>query len=162
MQAAAPTGQSVIVLIGDGMGPAQRTLTQLTRYGLDQTQPMDSLDAAGSLNTLPFGMPGATDSAAGATAIATGEKTRNGYAGVGPDKQPLQTLLEIARDEGKSTGLVEDNDVTNATMAGFAAHIDNRNKKQKIAQQFLRRTKPDVILGGGAADLVQEGPEARR
>ena len=82
VQAAAPTGQSVIVLIGDGMGPAQRTLTQLTRYGLDQTQPMDSLDAAGSLNTLPFGKPGATDSAAGATAIATGEKTRNGYAGV--------------------------------------------------------------------------------
>jgi alkaline phosphatase len=157
VQAAAPTGQSVIVLIGDGMGPAQRTLTQLTRYGLDQTQPMDSLDAAGSLNTLPFGKPGATDSAAGATAIATGEKTRNGYAGVGPDKQPLRTLLEIARDEGKSTGLVEDNDVTNATMAGFAAHIDNRDKKQKIAQQFLRRTKPDVILGGGAQIWCKKG-----
>jgi len=157
VEAAPPSGQSVIVLIGDGMGPAHRTLTQLTRYGLDEIQPMDSLDVGGSLNTLPFGKPGATDSAAGATAMATGEKTRNGYAGIGPDKQRLETLLEIARDEGKSTGLVEDNDVTNATMAGFAAHIDNRDKKQKIAQQFLRDTKPDVILGGGAQHWCKKG-----
>ena len=124
--AAGLTGQSVIVLIGDGMGPAQRTLTQLTRYGPYATQPMDSLDVAGSLTTLPFGKPGATDSAASATAMATGEKTRNNYAGVGPSGNRLRTLLEIARDEGKSTGLVEDNDVTNATMAGFAAHVDSR------------------------------------
>ena len=157
VNAAGPAGQSVIVLIGDGMGPAQRTLTQLTRYGLDETQPMDSLDAAGSLNTLPFGKPGATDSSASATAMATGEKTRNGYAGIGPDKERLQTLLEIARDQGKSTGLVEDNDVTNATMAGFAAHIDNRDKKQKIAQQFLRDTQPDVILGGGEQVWCKKG-----
>jgi len=157
VNAAGPTGQSVIVLIGDGMGPAQRTLTQLTRYGLDQTQPMDSLETAGSLNTLPFGKPGATDSAASATAMATGEKTRNNYAGVDPEGNRLETLLEIARDQGKSTGLVEDNDVTNATMAGFAAHIDNRDNKQRIAQQFLRDTKPDVILGGGEQVWCKKG-----
>jgi alkaline phosphatase len=157
VDAAPPDGQSVIVLIGDGMGPAQRTLTQLTRYGLDETQPMDSLDVGGSINTLPYGKPGATDSAAGATAIATGEKTRNGYAGIGPNGERLQTLLEIARDEGKSTGLVEDNDVTNATMAGFAAHVDNRGKKQKIAQQFLRDSRPDVILGGGEQFWCKKG-----
>lgn len=157
VEAAPPTGQSVIVLIGDGMGPAQRTLTQLTRYGSYETQPMDALDTAGSINTLPYGKPGATDSAAGATAIATGEKTRNGYAGLGPNGERLETLLEIARAEGKSTGLVEDNDVTNATMAGFAAHIDDRDKKQKIAQQFLRDTKPDVILGGGEQYWCKKG-----
>ena len=159
--AAAPTGQSVIVLIGDGMGPAQRTLTQLTRYGPYTTQPMDSLDVAGSLTTLPFGKPGATDSAASATAMATGEKTRNNYAGVGPSGNRLRTLLEIARDEGKSTGLVEDNDVTNATMAGFAAHVDSRGKKQRIAQQFLHDTKPDVILGGGEQYWYEKGERGK-
>ena len=155
--AAPPPGYSVVVLIGDGMGPAQRTLTQLTRYGLDETQPMDALDVGGSLNTLPFGKAGATDSAAGATAMATGVKTRNGYAGLGPDGERLETLLEIARDQGKSTGLVEDNDVTNASMAGFAAHIDDRDKKQKIAQQYLSDTKPDVILGGGEQYWCEKG-----
>lgn len=161
VEAAGPTGNSVIVLVGDGMGPAQRTLVQLTNYGIGQTQPMDSLDASGSLRTLPFGKVGATDSTAGATAMGTGVKTRNGYAGLGPDKQVLTNLVEIARAQGKSTGLVEDNDVTNATMAGFAAHIANRGKKQKIAQQFLYDAKVDVMLGGGEQYWYKKGQKGK-
>jgi len=161
VSAAGPTGNSVIVLIGDGMGPAQRTLVQLTRYGVGQSQPMDSLDVSGSLTTLPFGKPGATDSTASATAMGTGRKTRNGYGGVGPGKGRLQDLVEIARAQGKSTGLVEDNDVTNATMAGFAAHVDSRGKKQKIAQQYLHDTKVDVILGGGEQHWYEKGRKGR-
>ena len=111
--AATPTGTSVIVLIGDGMGPAQRAATQLARYGLETPQPMDALPVSGSMMTQSTNA--ITDSAAGATAIATGVKTNNGYIGVGPDGERLPTLLEIARDAGKSTGLVEDTDVTNAT-----------------------------------------------
>lgn len=160
-RAAGPTGNSVIVLIGDGMGPAQRTLVQLTRYGTGQSQPMDSLDVSGSLTTLPFGRVGATDSTASATAMGTGEKTRNGYAGVGPGKDRLENLVEIARAEGKSTGLVEDNDVTNATMAGFAAHVDSRGKKQKIAQQYLHDTEVDVILGGGEQYWYEKGQRGK-
>ena len=160
VQAAVPTGTSVVVLIGDGMGPAQRTLVQLTRHGL-ATQPMDSLEASGSLNTLPFGKAGATDSAAGATAISTGEKTRNGYSAIGPDGERLQTLLEIARDQGKATGLVEDNDITNATTAAFGAHIEDRGKKQKIAQQFLYDTKVDVLLGGGEQYWYGKGQKGK-
>ena len=74
---------------------------------------MDALPVSGTMRTQST--TAITDSAAGATAIATGVKTRNGYTGVGPDGERLQTLLEIARDQGKSTGLVEDTDVTNAT-----------------------------------------------
>lgn len=162
VSAAGPTGNSVIVLVGDGMGPAQRTLVQLTNYGLGtQPQPMDALDAAGSLTTLPFGKRGATDSAAGATAMGTGVKTRNGYAGLGPDKAVLQNLVDIARAEGKSTGLVEDNDVTNATTAGFAAHVDRRGHKQIIAQQFLYDSKVDVILGGGEQYWYEKGQKGK-
>ena len=50
-EAATPTGSSVIVLIGDGMGPDQRAATQLARYGLEETQPMDSLPVSGSIFT---------------------------------------------------------------------------------------------------------------
>jgi alkaline phosphatase len=145
--AATPTGTSVIVLIGDGMGPAQRAATQLARYGLETPQPMDALPVSGSMMTQST--KAITDSAAGATAIATGVKTNNGYIGVGPDGQRLETLLEIARDAGKSTGLVEDSDVTNATTGSFAAHVKDRDQRRQIASDFLYDTKPDVILGGG-------------
>ena len=60
--AAASTGYSVVIISGDGMGPAQRTATQLAKYGY-KTQPMDALPEGGLLKTnsiLPV-----TDSAAG-------------------------------------------------------------------------------------------------
>jgi alkaline phosphatase len=154
-EAATPTGTSVIVLIGDGMGPGQRAATQLARYGLQTAQPMDALPVSGSMMTQST--KAITDSAAGATAIATGVKTNNGYEGVGPDGERLQTLLEIARDAGKSTGLVEDADVTNATMAGFASHVKDRDLRRTIARQYLYDTKPDVMLGGGEGYWCKRG-----
>lgn len=156
-QAAPPTGTSVVVLIGDGMGPGQRSATQLARYGIETVQPMDALPVSGSMLTQPFGKSAVTDSAAGATAIATGVKTRNGYTGVGPNGERLQSLLEIARDAGKSTGLVEDNDVTNATMGAFGAHVKNRDHRGQIARQLLYDSKPDVILGGGEQYFYEKG-----
>ncbi len=81
-EAATPAPTSVIVLIGDGMGPGQRAATQLARYGLDATQPMDALPVSGTMRTQST--VAITDSAAGATAIATGVRTTNGYTGVGP------------------------------------------------------------------------------
>ncbi len=155
-EAATPAGTSVIVLIGDGMGDGQRAATQLARYGLETTQPMDALPVAGSMLT-QASRSAITDSAAGATAIATGVKTRNGYTGVGPDGERLTSLLEIARDAGKSTGLVEDSDVTNATTGSFAAHVDNRDLRRTIARQYLYDTQPDVILGGGEQYWYKRG-----
>jgi alkaline phosphatase len=159
--AAPPSGTSVIVLIGDGMGPGQRAATQLARYGTAETQPMDALPVSGSMMTQPFGKSAVTDSAAGATAIATGLKTRNGYTGVGPDGAPLPTLLELARDAGKSTGLVSDNDVTNATLAAFGAHVRDRDQKRAIVQSYLHDTRPDVLLGGGEQYWHKRGTPGR-
>ena len=155
-QAAVPSGTSVIVLIGDGMGPSQRAATQLARYGLDTVQPMDALPVSGSIRTQSANSA-ITDSAAGATAIATGTKTTNGYVGVGPDGERLTTLLEIARDAGKSTGLVEDADITNATTGSFAAHVRNRDHVRTIARQYLNDTRPDVMLGGGEEYWCKRG-----
>jgi len=154
-EAAAPAGTSVIVLIGDGMGPAQRAATQLARYGLETTQPMDALPVSGTMRTQST--TAITDSAAGATAIATGVKTKNGYTGVGPDGERLRTLLEVARDQGKATGLVEDSDVTNATTGAFGAHVTDRDQRRQIASGFLYDTKPDVILGGGEQFWYKRG-----
>ena len=144
--AAASTGYSVVIISGDGMGPAQRTAIQLANYGY-KTQPMDALPEGGLLKTnsiLPV-----TDSSAGATAMGTGHKIKNNQAGIAPNGKKLYNLVEEARDLGKSTGLVEDHDVTNATMMGFAAHSKNRDYKVQAARQYLNETHPDVIFGGG-------------
>jgi alkaline phosphatase len=90
-----------------------------------------------------------TDSAAAATAMSTGVKTDNDHAGVDADGNHLETLLESAKKLGKSTGLISDHDITNATMAGFGAHVKNRDLKKKIARQYAYDSRPDVLCGGG-------------
>ena len=152
--AAASTGYSVVVISGDGMGPAQRTATQLAKYGY-KTQPMDALPEGGLLKTNSV-VP-VTDSAAGATAMGTGHKAKNNQAGLAPNGKKLYNLVEEANDLGKSTGLVEDHDVTNATMMGFAAHLKNRDNKAQAARQYLNETHPDVIFGGGEEVWYPEG-----
>jgi alkaline phosphatase len=154
-----PANRSVVIVNGDGMGPAQRTFLQYVLYGPNgPTQPMDDFPVHGTLRTIPADPEQAvSDSAAGATAWAIGQKTINGYVGVDTKGKPVKTLLEEARDAGKATGIVEDHDVTNATTAAFAAHITNRDKKISIAQQYLRSTRPDVMFGGGERIWYPEG-----
>jgi alkaline phosphatase len=108
---------------------------------------MDDLDYAGlsrSSSIVPV-----TDSGAGATAIATGVRTKNNMAGVDEDGNDLETLLDTANKLGKSTGLISDHDITNATMAAFGAHVENRDWKKRIAKQYAYGSKPDVMFGGG-------------
>jgi alkaline phosphatase len=154
-----PAKRSVILVNGDGMGPAQRTFLQYVLYGpTGPTQPIDDFPYSGRLRTISADPKEAvTDSAAGATAWSIGQKTVNGYVGVDKNGKPVKTILEEARDAGKATGIVEDHDVTNATTAAFAAHITNRDMKVSIARQFLRTTKPDVMFGGGERIWYPEG-----
>ncbi|GAE36737.1 alkaline phosphatase [Halalkalibacter akibai] len=88
-----------------------------------------------------------TDSAAAATAMATGKKTANGMIGVNSDGVELQTILEAAKASGKSTGLIATKSITDATPAAFGAHVDSRQDERRIAEQLIG--KVDVLLGGG-------------
>ncbi len=146
-QADGSTGYSVVVISADGMGPSQRTASQLANYGFHKPQPMDALPEGGSLWT--HSVAPVTDSSAGATAMGTGHKIKNNWAGLTPDGKRIPNLVEQANDLGKTTALVEDHDVTNATMAGFAAHVKNRDHVNQIARQYLDLTHPDLIFGGG-------------
>jgi len=89
-----------------------------------------------------------TDSAAGATAFATGKKTYNGAIGVGPLKKPLPTILEMAEREGMATGLVATSEITHATPASFISHQPSRNQHEDIALDFLE-IEIDLFIGGG-------------
>ncbi|HMT04182.1 MAG: alkaline phosphatase [Solirubrobacterales bacterium] len=151
-KAEAPTpATSVIILSGDGMGIQQRTAIQYALYGLNERQPMDALPYTGFLDTIPAGPIAVTDSAAGATAWAIGQKTINGYTGLPPSKERVPTLLDIAKAQGKTTALINDHDVTNATLASFGGPVIERDWKSVIADKEIYNNKVDILMGGNEA-----------
>lgn len=145
-QAPQAPAKNVILLIGDGMAAAERTLAY---YYAGYPPVMNQLPVVGLFTThMAEGMGYVTDSAAAATSMACGIKTYDGAIGVGVDKQPCRTILEAARDAGKATGLVATSRINHATPAGFAAHDESRDNYDAIMADFLE-TRVDVIFGGG-------------
>ncbi|UQU65843.1 alkaline phosphatase [Couchioplanes caeruleus] len=142
--------RNVIFINGDGMAAAQREAARLYYAGLDGQLTMDKLPVSGQLTTSPHDPKSpVTDSAAAATAWATGEKTYNGAISVDVDGNPLPTLGAQAKAAGKATGLVTTAQVTDASPAAFFSNTANRSAQDEIARQYVEVTKPDVILGGG-------------
>lgn len=134
----------VILFIGDGVGTAQWTAAL---FAADHTLAVQQLPVLGLVDTRASDSK-VTDSAAGATAYAAGVRTFNGAIGVGPDSQPVPTVLEIARERGLATGLVATSTITHATPASFAAHVPSRAQEVEIARQMAARPIT-VLLGGG-------------
>jgi len=142
--------RNVILFVGDGMGASARQAGRLALAGLDRDLYMDSLPVSGLVHTSPEDPESfITDSAAGATAYATGVKTFNGAVGVDARGNAVPTILERASTAGKATGLVTTGQITDATPAAFAAHVSDRGEQSLIAEQYLSSSKPDVLLGGG-------------
>jgi alkaline phosphatase len=137
--------KNVIVMISDGMGPSAVTLTRLVSgkesltlddylIGTRRTSSQDKI---------------VTDSAAGATAMATGHLTKNDYVCVTAGGQPLGTVLEAAQFQKKmATGLVVKCRITHATPAGYSAHVMNRDDEERIAAQQIG-LHADLMFGGG-------------
>lgn len=164
--AATARPRSVILVNGDGMGAAHREAARLDQRGRDGALRMDAMPVAGFQSTSSAD-PGAvvTDSAAAASAWATGQRTYNGAISVDLDGAPLPILGAQARAAGRATGLVTTAQVTDASPAAFFSTVPDRSQQEEIARQYIEDTTPDVVLGGGAnrwsADLLtaaaQEG-----
>jgi alkaline phosphatase len=136
--------KNIILFIGDGMGVSHiyagmtissqpLNLEKFPYSGFSKTYSADNY---------------ITDSAAGGTAIATGEKTNNGMIGVKPDSSVVSSIIEIAHKNGLATGIVSTSSVTHATPASFVAHNSGRENYEEIAEAFLNGTV-DVFIGGG-------------
>ena len=93
-----------------------------------------------------------TDSAAGGTALATGHKTNNGMIGMNADSVAVQSVLSLAEEAGRATGLVATVRITHATPASFYAHQINRGMYQEIAAEMLT-SAVDFFVGGGRNDF---------
>lgn len=152
---AGPAGQSterparnVILILGDGLGADQRRLIRETTVGPDGRLAMDRLPHVGHVRT-SNAKRATTDSAAAATALATGTKTTNGAVGVDQTGRPLTSILDLASRSGRSTGLVTTARVTDATPAAFGASVQNRSSEREIARQYLEHSRPTIMFGGG-------------
>ena len=153
--------KNVIFCIGDGMGFEKVKAAGMYTHGKAGKLSFEAFPYQGEVTTHSADAP-ITDSAAAATAMATGSKVNNGVISTAlpGDGRELYTLLECFKDQGKSTGLVSTTFLTHATPAAFGAHEPKRGNLAEIAEDYLNQTRPDVLLGGGGNGLTDTEAEA--
>ncbi len=144
---------AVIFLIGDGMGQEQIDAASYYYFGEEGSLSFEQFPVQGTITTYSADSS-ITDSAAAATALATGRKVYNGVIskalpGFGWD---LTTILEHFQKYQVPVGLITTTAVTHATPAAFASHVVNRGFYTDIANQYFNNTKPNIIMGGGGSD----------
>lgn len=147
--------KNIVLFIGDGMGSTHREAAARLAYGSGGTLAMDRLSVRGLLRTSSADSE-VTDSAAAASAMATGMKTRNGFIGLDAQGEPLANLTTLARKSGRSVGILTTTEVFHATPAAFASHADSRTRMESISAQMLE-AGIDVLLGGGEDGLLPPG-----
>lgn len=120
--------KNVILFIGDGMGPEQINFGEIMKEAPLCFQEFPYMT---QLNT--DSVDGLTDSAAAATALATGTLTSNGRVGFAPDsEEPLTTIMDIAKDMGKRTGVITTESLNGATPMGFSSHATARGQTNTL------------------------------
>ena len=160
----ADQAKSIILMIGDGMGPSQVGIAWLyaTRQlgkPLAMTEVMDHGQTAYMVNDTADST--VTESAAAAVQMATGVKVLAKSIGVGPDGKTLKTILEMAKEKGKATGLVTTSGITDATPAGFVAHVEKRSEEERIAEQLVK-SDVNILFGGRKAFFLPTAEKGKR
>ena len=140
------TPKNIILMIGDGMGISQITAGM---YRNGNKLELERCKIIGLIKTNSKKQL-ITDSSAGATAFATGKKTRNGMVSQAmEDSTNYKTFVEYAEEYKKATGIVVTSTVTHATPACFYAHYPRRyDANEPISAQFVN-SGVDVLIGGG-------------
>lgn len=162
-QARAVGVRNVILMIPDGMGSAHATVGRWYKFAKTGVNRLSFDDLACGMVRTYWSTGMITDSAPAASAMATGFKTSYGYIGLRPAKTampglpellkgdestPVANVLEAARLQGRSTGLVVTCEFPHATPAGFSSHYVQRNAMDLLAEQQVYQGL-DVVLGGG-------------
>ncbi len=184
-QKALPNPKNIIILIGDGMGynhvmaanyyngvdqqayqqfpvqlamahyPAKAGAYEEQNPGKNYFAP--GYNAAKAWKDTAYLKRDYTESAAAATALATGVKTYNNSVGMSVDFEPLENLVQRAKSIGKSAGVVTSVTFSHATPAGFVAHNTTRSNYSQLAYDMLLDSRCDVIMGCGDPMFDDEG-----
>ena len=182
--------KNAILFVGDGMGISTVTAARILEgqlrgeSGEENQLSFDRFPDVALIKVYNTNQQ-TPDSAGTMTAIVTGEKTRAGVVSVDASVERgdfsranahrLETIVEIAEDRGRSTGLVTTTSVTHATPAALYAHSPERNWDSDttmtpearaadfpdIARQLIEFSHGDgleVALGGGEQYFRPDGP----
>jgi alkaline phosphatase len=184
----------VIFFLGDGMGMATMTAARIYAVGEDGDLTMDTLPETAFIKTYSNDAQ-VTDSAPSMSAYMTGVKMNNEVLSMssetiardpvadangnllgnncGSDNgKPVTTLLEIAKSQGLSAGVVTTTRVTHATPAATYAHICHRDLENDIAAALvpggtgynsaLGTDGLEVVLGGGTQFFLPKDKGGKR
>lgn len=152
--------KNVIYLIGDGMGFNHLEKTKNER---DISLTMETFDYQGASMTRSLSNS-ITDSAAGGTALATGERTYNGAIGVymndplGAFSHP-KNITELCMESGMMTGVITTDETSGATPASFSAHSSERGNTEDITEDQLS-SGFDIIWGAANGVATRGDAEA--
>ena len=157
--------KNIILFIADGCGFNHITAATLYQYGQSGKQVYQQFpvqyavstycangvkyDPAQAWASFKWVLKRPTDSAAAATAIATGNKTNAGELGVNPQGQQLETIVEQAEKLRKSTGVVSSVPFNDATPAAFCVHDTSRDNYASITKYILYTSPIDVVMSVG-------------
>ncbi len=149
--------ENVVLMIGDGMGDNhiecakyQGAIEEFYAARMPNIGKVTTYSASVTAGTAAY-----TDSAAAATALATGYKTLNGYIGIDELAKPKKNLRELAREKGANTAVLTTDAITGATPAGFIAHHTNRQDTGGLTKQINAELESGSLmiakgdLGGG-------------
>lgn len=161
----APRPFNIILMITDGCGYNCFDLASFYQHGSVGKQVYDSFpvrlpvsthsasstpyDPKNAWSSFEFVMSDPTDSAAAATAMATGVKTNDNTVCLDVQGNSLTSIVERAESFGKKTGVVTSVNFAHATPAAFLAHAEDRYEYEKIARQIIQESPADVIMGCG-------------
>ena len=150
----------IILFVGEGVTSSRLTAARLYEGGADHRLAIQGLPNVALLSThsADFAVP---DAASAASALACGAKVNNRALALDPSGQTRGTLLELARQRGRATGLVTNGRLTDPTPAAFYAHASDYRDRAPLAGQ-LAAAGVDVMLGGGRADFEGRPNGTRR
>jgi len=141
-----PDARNVILFIGDGMGVGHvSAAADLLDFPGSTPAMIDTPHLALVRSWVADNL--APDSASTGTALATGFKTRKKAVGVLEDGRVVRNLFEIARDHGRSTGVITTSGIVDATPAAFTVHVEWRDDYHEIFGKMLA-SGTDLMIGG--------------
>lgn len=137
--------KNIILLIGDGMGENH---IKITKEALKKEQMnIESFPIQGRVTTFSKRFI-TTDSAAAASAMATGRKTLKHMLSQESNSIINESLTEIAISHNMGTGIITSTTLFDATPAAFSSHTSSRDNYEEIIEQQIS-SSIDILIGEG-------------